>query len=237
MNNKNENKGGWNIWHVLIYCFFAIGTPTFLKYQANILGPNEKYIYSSYSFPVNIENISMILGFATFFIVFILSIILSPLLRKLFYKSVAKRYSNEKIIYFYYPLVNFMHWVTACVGGFIGCYIVPFFIYPSLNHIDMVTRDNMLFYSIFIFFLLASCIGFQYCAIVLTNKRIAKVISFVLQDIVEISLNNIKNTSNEGKLFVVYSKNNGRIVLTPSSKAKECQKKLIELLNKGKIND
>ena len=82
MNDKKENKGGWNIWHVLIFCFFAIGTPVFLKYQTYILGPNEKYIYSSYGLPV------------------VLSIILSPLLRKLFYKSVVKRYSDEKIIYF-----------------------------------------------------------------------------------------------------------------------------------------
>ena len=81
MNDKKENKGGWNIWHVLIFCFFAIGTPVFLKYQTYILGPNEKYIYSSYG-------------------LLVLSIILSPLLRKLFYKSVVKRYSDEKIIYF-----------------------------------------------------------------------------------------------------------------------------------------
>ena len=104
----------------------------------------------------------------------------------------------------------------------------------------MVTRDNMIFYSVFIFFLLIVCIEFQYCSIILTNKKIIQRSPFLLNGTVETPLGNIKKINNEGIFIVVYSNDNKRIILSkrrPPNKAKECQKKLIELLNKGDINE
>lgn len=168
MNTSNKNK---QIQSFAFACSLGVLITIVLKGSGAHLGKNLEYIYfdgNVVSFPGMIVLFGLFFGILGSFLSYCISLIL----RKKVHEEIIKEFPQDKIILKYYPTVIPASIAQfAIVGGMLGGYIIPFFLFNEISHIDMVTRKNILFYIIYTIIGFLICLIWEVYTYFLTDKR------------------------------------------------------------------
>jgi hypothetical protein len=141
-----------------------------------------------------INLITLKLGIITSIIVYIFYSVCSYFGRKKALIRIKNSlYENEEIIYEPEHSHKGEIIFIFLVGGFLGMFILPFFIYPEIQYIDHFNRNSLPFLIIceLIFILLLFYLTFR--KYVITNKRIISAYTFRFMDIKNLLFEFISN--------------------------------------------
>lgn len=89
---------------------------------------------------------------------------------------------NERIIYVakFHFIVDFV--APFVVGGVVGGYILPFFLYPDLQHVDQITRESLVIFIPLAFICLLTTLFISCVVDVITNFKCQRYLAFSFLD-------------------------------------------------------
>ncbi len=230
MNIKNKNNNRTN---GLVYaCSLGILITIALKRSGINLGDNLQYIYLNGS-PISFPEITILFGLIFGIFGSILSYFISVILRKKVYEEITKEFPQDKIIFKYYPTVIPTSIAQfAIVGGMMGGYIAPFFLFNEVSHIDMVTRTNLPFYIAYTIIGFLICVIWEAYTYFLTDKRVISATLFksiIIKKII-FPFKDIKTIKPIIGGWEIINKDNEKLPLKFNPNAKEFQAKLKKIL-------
>lgn len=122
-----------------------------------------------------IKGITLKLAIINGIIVCLFYLVLKSWGRKKALNKIKKDLSEDEYIV-YEPQLNFTVELIFpfIIGAAFGAYILPFFIYPEIQKIDMVSRNDLPIIIIFDFLLFCFLILFSFFKTAITNRRIIK---------------------------------------------------------------
>lgn len=209
---------------------FSFGTTALIKHSGDYLGGNLQYVHFNGNL-VSTAGMTVLFTFIFGVLTILISNFISGILHKKLINKINKEYPNDKIIYFFYPSSISVSIVEFFIGGgFIGGYIIPFFIFDEITHIDMVTRQNLFFFILAAIGMLVAYVLFKSYTLILTDRRI---IGISYGDFVRDTLFLFKDIKTIQKTFggwEIISKDEVMLPLKCHPGAKIFYKKLKELL-------
>lgn len=237
--NKKKYQLKWIPLTISSVLFFGCLLPSLIRHGGDHLGKNLQHVNHNGNL-FSLPGITVLFGVVFGIFAIILSYFISVVLRKNLIRKIKQTFFQDKIVYMYHPMIMVSSLAQFAIGGgFFGGYIVPFFLFSEITHIDMVTRHNVVFYIIY------GIIGFLICTlwetytVFLTNKRIIGVScggSFIIRKTV-LSFDDIKSINKTFGGWEIISKDGTMLPLKCHPKAKKFYNKLKELMNKEKINE
>lgn len=208
---------------------------SFIQHSGDHLGENPQFVYFQ-------NNLVSLAGATVLFaIIFgLLTILISNIISMFLHKNLAKKatetYPHDKVIYIFHPSIISISIAEFYIGGgFIGGYIIPFFVFNNIGHIDMVTRQNLFIYTIAGVGVLLICILFKSYTLILTNKRIIGLSYGGLVRNTLLSFGDIKAINKAFGGWEIISKDDAVLPLKCHTKAKMFYKKLKQLLKMENI--
>lgn len=206
-NNKQTKN---NYTPVILSCAGALGFKTYLQIESARLGDNSGTIQLSQSTFFGFEVTPMNIGIAFMIISPIIFLLIYPMFNYFCHRIIKKMFfkenSAEKIILtcrssLIVPIISY-----TVFGYFLGCYIVPFFIFPNIVHIDMVSHENLPLYILLSLVFLLFGLANHYNTIILTNKRIINSFIFFPPWTKSMFLSDIKTIQPINYAFAITSK-------------------------------
>lgn len=224
-----KQYGFWqNLWQYSLAPIIALILAFLLKYQGNNLYPDEQMQQVNYS-----EDTIMYFGLAIGFALSVLSLLLRPFLGNLVFRASSRNFLEDKILFSYQPLADFMPFVQFFIGYFIGTCILPIIMFPdtNINKYILAVRLSLLF--LFNIIAVIYSFVFQYNTITLTDKHIFCMYpcsSFFNKSML---LKDIESITRTHKEFIITSKTGGIIGLLAFKKneANIFERKLKKILN------
>ena len=187
-------------------------------------------------FNMSFNNFTILLAIVTGIIILFLSSCIWIYKHNKEISIIKKNYPLEKIEYYFFPGKFVISFAQFCVGGFIGGFILPFFLFDNVTKIKMVTTTTLPIYIIIALYglLFALFIG-CYC-IILTNKRIIAKYPFNIQSF-NILLNDIKEIKNIYCGIEIITNNNLRLPIGPHKEAFYLNSKISKIIQEGGNNN
>lgn len=152
-----------------------------------------------YANPVNFEHEAFRLLMITGIISGIIGYILSGYTAQKAIKEFQKENPEEEIKCIFEIPFSIRFMLPFILGDFVGYYLVPFFLYENVKQIEMVTRNNLPLYVLWLIMCFFCLIIFIYCnQTLVTNNRIVTSSAYKLQNKLQkhrmnVHLENIKH--------------------------------------------
>lgn len=158
---------------------------------------------------MNFENKDIIIGMLCGVLFIIIFKIFHYFFNKKVLKLVRKELNEDETIEFEPKFDReIAYYVPFCIGGFLGFFILPFFIHPSLQYIrtsyGLITRNTLPIWILGEIFFVLLLISIASCKFIITNKRIIKIWVFKIMPFFQplnVNIDNIKSIQNKGNKF------------------------------------
>ena len=136
-----------------------------------------------YANPVNFEHELLRISIITGTITGIIGSILSLYTGRKAIKNFQKENPEEEIRFIFEPIFMLRFPLFFFYGGFIGYCLLPIFLYENVGRIDMVTRDNLIIYNIWIIIGINPIFLVHFQRMLSTNKLFVSATVFKLQKV------------------------------------------------------
>lgn len=228
-----KQKNRYGILSIIIIVLLGFVLPNFWKHQVKQLGVNPNYFHIGNNL-IDFANLTTYSLLLFGIIGSVVSYIASIIIRNKLIEKIKKDYPDEKILCKFFPHVKVMSFVQFMIRGyFFGQIIFPFFLSNEITHIDMVTRQNLLFYFLYGLIGFAFAILFEAYVVVLTNKRLIGTFKWLGTTV--LSFTDIKKIKKDFWGYNIISKNNINFPLKCSGQAEKCAKELMYLIKKEQV--
>lgn len=221
-------------------CALGILITIIIKQSGAHLGKNSQYFYYGNNV---VDASTAIIIFSLIFgtMAMVISYLISTILRTELIKKIIDEYPEDKIIFKYHPTIIAVSLAQFAIGGgFFGGYIVPFFVFDRVLHLDMVTTQNLPLYSLYAAIAFLICIIWETYTLFLTDKRIISIArggSIVISKTV-LPISHIKTIKKVFGGWEIISKDNNKLPIKFHFCAKKFQAKLQAILKNGEyINE
>ncbi len=207
------------LWFIIVICFTTfqqikyrytkVDNISTVKYEQNndvltlkdgnnlILKNNYLKLNSKKNINITFDTFTLIFGLILGIISCLLSFILAYFLYKNYIKKIKYKYPNDEILYSYTPLRNILTFCQFFIGGFIGSYLLPFYLFKNVTQIKMVNSDTLFIYTILSAVVFVGFIFLSAYTLLLTDKRLmfigsckilTKDVEWLLSDINEVQI-------------------------------------------------
>ncbi len=230
--SKEKKRSKYGILSIIIITVLGFIVPNFWRYKANELGNNPNYFHMGENL-IDFANLTtysaIIFGIANVVLTYILSIIL----RNHIIRTNIQKYPNENVLVYFFPNVTIILLVQFCIGSYFGQMIFPFFLSNEITHVDMVTRQSLLFYCLYGFAAIIFALLFEAYTVILTNKRLIGTFKWLGEKTVLIK--DIKKIRKTFGGYEITSIDSSMFPLKYGTQAEKCGKKLEELIRQEKL--
>ncbi len=168
MENRQKKK---EILNTVIIIILAFILPAIARAGRYKLGNNPEFILVKDNI-INLPSIGIYLVLIFGSLTTILMYIIHISVKKSVLKYYRKKYCNENILCFYNPMIKALVIFSFIVGALLGTHFFPFLISEDITHLDFITRENVLFYFLYVIFALIGLQGLCGYTVILTDKRL-----------------------------------------------------------------
>lgn len=203
-----------------------------LKHSKDYLGSEPEYLHCG-KILVSSSGVSLLFTFISGIFISLLSYFLFKYLHKKLMKNFIEEHPFEKIIFTCTPRVIAISFTQFFVtGSFFGFCILPFVFFDEISHIDMITKDNFMFWIFLGIFIFITLLYRQTYTIILTDEKIIAIALNAEDKHLEIYYKEIEEIQKSFGGYNIISKNNNAIMLKCDPCVKKCYKVLRKILEK-----
>ena len=198
-----------------------------IQHSGDHLGENPEYVIFMNN-SVSLTSISLQFALIFGLLGVTICIFITSILHKILINNFFKDHPFEKIVYKFHPSALTILPAEFFCCSFFGVYMVPLLIFNELIHIDMVTKENLIFYALFTIVPITGCILMGSYTLILTNNKIIGISFGGLVKNTLCSFRDIKTIRKTSGGWEIIFKDDNILPLKGHPKAKKFYEKLKE---------